>query len=230
MTIDTDAARTRGRRALHRRIAWALVAYGVAGLVLTAASAVTVLGALPSIDAIDRQRAAIVHSLDVAASGIADAEKGMSRAGASLGSGAASARSAAALTDDLATTMESLRDASGVTVLGSQPFAALADDFDRVASRARALGSNMTVLAGSLDQDTADFAAVVADAAALRAEIAGLRDALTQNGTDGLDAGLRRLFTIVILLLAWLGLPAVASLVGGALWLREQRGDAASVP
>jgi hypothetical protein len=210
---------------LHRRIAWALVAYGVAGLILTAASMAAVLGALPSIDAIDRERAAIVRSLDIAASGIADAEKGMSGAGGSLGSAAVSARSAAMLTDDLATTMASLRDASGVSVLGNQPFAPLADDFDRVASRARALGASMTTLAGSLDQDTLDFTTVAADAAALRVQIAGLRDALTQNGTDGLDAGLRRLFIIVILLLAWLGLPAIASLVGGSLWLREQRRD-----
>jgi hypothetical protein len=230
MTADPDDGRRRGRRLLQRRIAWALVAYGVAGLVLTAASMATVLSALPSIDAIDRQRAAIVRSLDVAASGITDAEKGISGAGGSLGSAAASARSAATLTGDLATSMASLRDASGVSVLGSQPFAALAGDFDRVASRARALGSSMTTLAGSLDQDTRDFATVATDAAVLRVQIAGLRDALTQNGTDGLDAGLRRLFVIVILLLAWLGLPAIASLVGGSIWLREQRRAAARTP
>jgi hypothetical protein len=218
---DRDPAPAAGRGVLHRRIAWALVAYGVAGLLLTAASMATVLGALPSIDAIDRQRAAIVRSLDVAASGIADAEKGMTGAGGSLGSAAASARSAATLTDDLATTMASLRDASGITVLGSRPFADLTDDFDRVADRSRALGSSMTTLAASLDQDTQDFATVAADAAVLRTQIAGLRDALVTNGSDGLDAGLRRLFAIVLLLLAWLGLPAIASLVGGSLWLRE---------
>lgn len=228
MTTDADESRATGRRVLRRRIAWALVTYGVAGLILTAVSMATVLGALPSIDAIDRQRAAIVRSLDVAATGIADAEKGMTGAGGSLQSAAASARSAAALTGDLATTMASLRDASGVSVLGNQPFAALADDFDRVASRARAVGSSMSTLAGSLDQDSVDFSTVAADAAALRVQIAGLRDALTQNGTDGLDAGLRRLFVIVILLLAWLGLPAIAALVGGSLWLREQRRDDAA--
>ena len=108
-------------------------------------------------------------------------------------------------------------------MLGSRPFATLTDDFDRVADRSRALSTSMTTLAGSLDQDTADFATVAADAAVLRVHIAGLRDALVQDGPEGLDAGLRRLFAIVLLLLAWLGLPAVASLVGGSLWLREQR-------
>jgi len=72
--------------------------------------------------------------------------------------------------------MASLRDASGISVLGSRPFATLTDDFDRVADRSRALSTSMTTLAGSLDQDTADFATVAADAAVLRVQIAGLRD------------------------------------------------------
>jgi hypothetical protein len=223
MTAGDGAVPSGGRRTLRRRIAWALIAYGIVGLVLTVASMITVLGALPSIDAIDRQRQAIVRSLDTAASGIADAERGMSGAGGSLGSAAASARSAATLSDDLATTMASLRDASGISVLGSRPFATLTGDFDRVADRSRALSASMTTLAGSLDQDTADFATVAADAAVLRVQIAGLRDALVQDGPEGLDAGLRRLFAIVLLLLAWLGLPAIASLVGGSIWLRELR-------
>lgn len=225
MTADDGATPSGGRPTLYRRIAWALVAYGVAGLILTAVSMITVLGALPSIDAIDHQRQAIVRSLDTATSGIADAEKGMTGAGTSLGSAATSARSAATLSDELASTMASLRDASGVSVFGSRPFATLTDDFDRVADRSRALSTSMTTLAGSLDLDTQDFATVAADAATLRVQIASLRDALVQDGPEGLDAGLRRLFAIVLLLLAWLGLPAVASLVGGSLWLRELRRD-----
>jgi hypothetical protein len=222
--LDTTDARSGGRLARRRRIAWAFIAYGVVGLLITVASLATVVSALPAIDALDRQRADIVRWLDLATKGIGDAELGMAHAGASLGSAAVSARSAATLSDDLATSMASLRDASGVSVLGSQPFGSLADDFDRVAVRSRALSSSMIALAGSLDADTADFATVSADAAALRLQIADLRDAVADNGSGGFGAPLGRVFAIVLLLLAWLALPAAASVVVGALWLRELAG------
>lgn len=209
------------RRVRHRRLAWALIAYGSVGLVLAGLSLILVIRSLPVLDAIDRQRTEIVRWLDITAKGIDDIRLGAAHAGASIDSAAASARSAAALSDDLAGAMASLRDASGLSVLGSRPFSSLTDDFDRVAGRAHGLASSMTTLAGSLDGDTADFAAVAADAAALDGQVAALRDVVAGDGSSGLGGSVGRLLAVLVVLVLWLAVPAAASLVAGILWLRE---------
>jgi hypothetical protein len=208
-------------RARYRRFAWALIAYGVVGLLLAVASLLLVARTLPTLESIDRQRIELVRWLDVTAGGIGDVERGASNAGTSLESAAASARSAAALSDDLSATMASMRDASGLSILGSRPFAGLTDDFDRVSGRAHALASSMTALAGSLDSNKADFAAVASDATALRMQVTELRDVVAGDGSTGLDGPVGRLVVVLVGLILWLTLPAVAGLAGGALWLRE---------
>lgn len=211
------------RRARYRRFAWALVAYGIVGLFLAVGSLILVVRTLPLLESIDRQRTELVRWLDVTDQGLGVIERGAVNAGGSLDSAAASARSAASLSDDLSATMASMRDASGLSILGSHPFAALTDDFDRVAGRAHALAASMTTLAGALDSNKGDFAAVAADAGALRLQVSQLRDIVVGDGSTGLDGPLGRLVAVVVLLILWLALPAVASLVGGVLWLRELR-------
>ena len=214
---------TRGRR--RRQVAWGLVAYGLVGILLAVACGVLVLRAIPMLASIDRQRAEIVRALDLTAASIGDIELGAGRAGGSLRSAAESARSAATLSDDLAGTMSSLRDTgSDLSILGSHPFAALADDFDRVASRANALASNMTTLAGSLDLNTTDFATVSADATALRFQVTSLRDALAGDGAD-LGGSLDGLLLVALAILLWLAAPAIASLALGIAWLRATDGS-----
>lgn len=214
--------RRSARRARRRRFAWALVAYGSIGLLLAAVGVYLVVRSLPVLGAIDRQRAEIVRWLDVSADSIGDVQQGATHAGASLASAAASARSAASLSDDLSGTMASLRDTStSLTFLGSRPLEAMTADFDRLAGRTRDLASSMTALAGSLDGNTADFATVAADAATLRLQVTELRDLVAGDGTESLDGSLGRLVVLVLVLLLWLALPAVASLVAGTLMLRE---------
>jgi hypothetical protein len=79
----------------------------------------------------------------------------------------------------------------------------------------------MTTLAGSLESNTSDFAAVAVDASALSVQVGELRDLVVGDGSSRLDGPLGRLVAVVVILIAWLALPAVASLVGGVLWLRE---------
>ena len=209
------------RRVRYRQLAWALIAYGVVGLLLAAGSLLLVARTLPTLESIDRQSVELVRWLDVTAGGIGDVERGASNAGTSLESAAASARSAAALSDDLSATMASMRDASGLSILGSRPFAGLTDDFDRVSGRAHALASNMTELAGSLDSNKADFAAVASDAIALRMQVTELRDVVAGDGSTGLEGPVGRFVLVLVGLILWLALPAVASLIGGVVWLRE---------
>lgn len=202
------------------------MAYGLVGILLAAACAVLLLRAMPLLSSIDRQRAEIVRALDLTATAIGDIDVGAGRAGGSLRSAAASARSAATLSDDLAGTMSSLRDTStDLSILGSHPFGALADDFDRVAGRANALSASMTTLAGSLDLNTADFETVSADATALRAQVTSLRDVLAGDGA-ALGGSLDALLLVGLAILLWLAAPAIASLAVGIAWLRATEADA----
>ncbi len=202
------------------------MAYGLVGILLAAACAVLLLRAMPLLSSIDRQRAEIVRALDLTATAIGDIDVGAGRAGGSLRSAAASARSAATLSDDLAGTMASLRDTStDLSILGSHPFGALADDFDRVAGRANALSASMTTLAGSLDLNTADFETVSADATALRAQVTSLRDVLAGDGA-ALGGSLDALLLVGLAILLWLAAPAIASLAVGIAWLRATEADA----
>lgn len=209
-----------GRLRRRRRLAWGLVAYGLVGILLAAACAVLLLRAIPLLASIDRQRTEIVRALDLTAAAIGDIELGAGRAGGSLRSAAESARSAATLSGDLAGTMASLRDTSSdISILGSHPFEALADDFDRVASRADALASNMTTLAGSLDLNTVDFTKVSAEATTLRSQVTSLRDVLAGDGA-ALGGSLDGLLLVALAILVWLAAPAIASLALGIAWLR----------
>ncbi len=213
------------RRRRRRQIAWGLVAYGLVGIVVAGACAFLLLRTIPVLASIDHQRTEIVRALDLTADAISDIDQGASRAGTSLRSAASSARSAATLSDDLSQTMAALRDTSGnLSILGSHPFADLADDFDRVAGRASALATNMTTLAGSLDLNTTDFVAVSADAIALRSQVTALRDALAGDGPAALDGSLDRLLVLALAVLLWLAAPSIASLALGVVWLRATGG------
>jgi hypothetical protein len=218
-----------GRFRRRRQLAWGLVAYGLAGILLAVACAFVLVRTIPLLASIDRQRAQIVRALDLTAAAISDIEVGAGRAGGSLRSAAESARSAATLSDDLAGTMASLRDTSAdISILGTHPFGVLADDFDRVAGRANALAANMTTLSGSLDLNTADFATVSADATALRTKVTDLRDVLAGDGAalGSLDA----LLLVGLAVVLWLAAPAIASLALGVAWLRASDGLASAAP
>jgi hypothetical protein len=119
--------------------------------------------------------------------------------------------------------MASLRDASSLSILGSQPLAGVTGGFDRVAGRAGDLALGMTSLAGLLDRDTTDFATIAADAASLRVQVDALRAALAspEFGEVGTSAGW--VCAPALALLLWLATPAAASLLAG-IWLLRATG------
>jgi hypothetical protein len=166
-------------------------------------------------------------------SDVMDAEQGhdeerSQQAGASLASAATAARNAASLGQELAAAMASLRDASRLSILGSQPLAGITDSFDRVASRAGDLAVVMTSLAGLLDRDTTDFSTIAADAAALQGQVEGLRAAFASPELGEVGASAGWLGAAALALLVWLATPAVASLIAGIWLLRNVRGHPAA--
>lgn len=214
----SPTARVSRRDRRRRRLAAGLIAYGAMGVLIFVLSVPVILGPLASLGRIATQRGEAIRWLDLTSQGLDHVGRGSANAGASIASAATAARNAGSLAEELSASMTSLRDASMVSILGSQPLAGLTDGFDQVASRARDLSSSMTSLAGLLDQDTRDFAAASVDAAALREQVRSLRDALAAPGSVDAEASAAWLVPGALVLAIWLATPALASLVAG-IWI-----------
>ena len=208
------------REQLGRWLAAGLVAYGAVGLLLFILSVPVIVGPLASLGRIATQRGDAVRWLDLTGQGLDDVGRGSANAGTSLVSAATAARNAALLAQELSASMTSLRDASSLSVLGSQPLAGLTDGFDRVAGRARDLSSSMTSLAASLEQNTGDFAAISAHTAGLREQVSSLRDAFATPGAAAAESMAAWLVPAALMLVIWLATPALASLIAGVWILR----------
>ena len=138
-------------------------------------------------------------------------------------SGASAARDAASLTTDLASAMDELQAASGVSFLGNRPFAALGDRFAEVGTRARAVSTSLGNLATTMDRDIEAIDSTRSSLTAARNEVANLRE-LLGGGTLSAQLGAFALARVIVVgLLVWLAVPAAVSLAAGWLLLRSAR-------
>jgi hypothetical protein len=206
------------RRRARRWLATGLVAYGIAGIVLALAGLVALAQPLGALASLAGQRADAVRFLDIAVESLGEAERSSDGAAASLSAAEQTARSAGALLRDLAATMAGLRDVSGLTILGAQPLGVLRDDFGRVADRSTAVADETAKLAAALATERTNLQSLAVDAGRLRAEVSGFRAALAADTAIGWFPGI---FGLVVLVVAWLTLPAAVSLVVGIRLLRS---------
>jgi hypothetical protein len=211
----------------RRRLGMGLLAYGAIGLLLLLLTMVLVSGSLGAIidlgATIDRQRGALIASLDATNTSLGDVDRATADVGENVVTGAAAARDAAALTTDLAGAMDSLQQASGVSVLGTKPFAELGDRFGEVGTRSRALSTSLQALATTMDRDVTDIATVRVSLAAARTEVANLRSLLGGTSLGGQLEAFAVSRLILVGLLLWLAAPAALSLGAGWLLLRSSR-------
>jgi hypothetical protein len=193
-------------------LAWGLIAYGVAGLLL---SIVGVTFGLDSAGRLEQLAAATDQTLEAAARSTAAAAASFDSIDASLVSAEDSVAQAAMLAADAGATLDSLSAAMNLSVFGAQPLRPLADEFADAADQAAALATTLTTTAGSVTD-------VRTDATAIGTELEGLADELhALRGSVPPDPVPIR--GLVALLIAYLTLPAVAALVAGLLTLRAQR-------
>jgi len=200
---------------LRRRfLAWVLILYGVLGLVLVLGGAAIGLEVASRIERLtataDGTLAAAARSTDVAAQAFTNVD-------ASLSESQDSADAAAELARDASATMGSLSQAMELSVFGAQPLLPLAGEFDASAAQATALAEMLDRVAASLGDSRTDVARIGTELAGLSAELGALRDA---NGTTGASPPLR---IFVLLLLAWLLVPAAGGLLMGLGLLRPAR-------
>jgi hypothetical protein len=200
---------------MHRRTAgWALIAYGIAGIVLL------VVGAISGMDAAARiERTAVVAggTLAAAARATRAAADSFTSIDGSLAEAQSSAETAADLSRDASATLDSLAAAMGISIFGSQPLAPLAVEFSTSADQADQLGDTLDSVSGSMSETRTDVAVI-------GVELDGLSDQLeTLEGTTGTGGTAPPLRLFIGLLLVWLAIPALGALVYGLVLLRPVR-------
>jgi hypothetical protein len=206
VTISGRAARIGG---------WALIAYGLAGTLLLLIAFAVASGPLGT-----AQR--LLVSLDGTLHAAADTARSTSTALDSVDSGLGEAQrgtaDASTLVADAAATSGRLASAMGLTIFGAQPLIGLSDDFEAIQTQLTGLSANLDAVSGAMATSADDLDDVRIDVARLATEIERLRDT---TGTD--TGGTGSIGLAVGVLLAWLALPAIAALIGGAALLRIGR-------
>jgi hypothetical protein len=193
-------------------LGWGLVAYGVAGLVLS------IVGFTFGLDAagqLERLASATDTTLEAAARSTAAAADSFDSIDASLVNAESSVAQAATLSADAGATLAELSAAMNLTIFGAQPLATLADEFADSADQAEALAATLQTSAASVTDVRGDAEAIGAELATLAGELEALRSSVPANPVP--------VRGLVALLVAYLTLPAVAALVAGSLVLRAER-------
>jgi hypothetical protein len=193
-------------------LAWGLLAYGVAGLIL---SIVGVTFGLDAAGQLERLAAATDETLEAAARSTSAAAQSFDSIDASLVSAETSVAQAASLAADAGATLDALSAAMNLSVFGAQPLQPLADEFADAADQAGELATTLTTTAGSVSDVQADATAIGVELEGLAAELEALRGSVPPDPVP--------IRGLVALLIAYLTLPAVAALVAGSLMIRAQR-------
>lgn len=194
-----------------RLLGWALILYGLAGLLLLAGSAALGIDVATRVERLstsaDDTLAAATRSTEAAADAFGNVDGSLSEA-------EASAIAAAGLAREASATLASLAQAMQLSVLGAQPLLPLAGEFESSSGQASALADTLDRVGGSLAGTRTDVEDIGAELDELSAELETLRDA---GDSDGSTPPLRLL---VALLLAWLLVPSIGGLLGGLALLR----------
>ena len=201
----------------RRRLGAALTAYGAVGVVLLGAAAILVAGLFDGGRGplgLEAERGQLVEVLEATGRALGDAETAARDADNSLAATATAAGSGSRFTADLGTTLRGLAASLRISILGNQPFAGPADDFERVAGQASGVATDLDAAAASLRLGAEGMHVLADDLAEMRAEVVRVRDGMK----DLLQLDQWRFAAAAIL--AWLAVPAALSLVVGLRWWR----------
>lgn len=199
----------------RRAAGWAAIAYGIAGIGLVIVGALGGLEMAGRVENLALRADRTLASAQRATQATAESFTGVDE---SLAEGQSSADSAAALARDASATLDSLALAMSLQILGTRPLQPLAADFADSADQAAALADELDGVGASLSDTRTDMARIGAELDQLAIELGALREASSDS-----DAGAPPLRAFVTLLLIWLGLQAVAAVIGGLALLRGPR-------
>ena len=194
-------------------LGWGLIVYGLLGIAIVVTGAGIGLGIA---DRIERLATAADGTLDAAARSTRAAATSFASVDGSLAEAETSSVQAADLARDASATLAALANAMELSIFGAQPLLPLAGNFRDSADQAEALGSTLDNVSSSLDGTRSDAAGIGVELETLADELETL-----QGAADPGDGGLLRLF--VVLLLAWITVPAVGGILLGMSLLRRPR-------
>ena len=195
----------------RRLLGWGLVLYGLAGVVLV------IGGGLVGLEVagwVERLAAAADGTLAAATASVEAASDAFANVDASLAESQASAEAGAQLSREASGTLRSLSTAMELSIFGAQPLRPLAADFETSADQASALADTLERVGSSMDDTRSDVSGIGTELDNLGVELAVLRDS---TGAGGDASSIRPL---VMLLLAWLLIPALGGIIGGMALLR----------
>lgn len=202
----------------RRMVGIGLALYGGLSLALIAILMMLVIASGEDEDGflgLDAQRRQLLGVIDASATAIENAETAARGVDDTMLSTSSAAASAAALMNQLSTTTRDLATSLRVSILGSQPFAGPADQFDLVAAQAGRVAADLDLAATSVRLGAADMVALADQLDTLRGEVTLMRGRLDRP----FDQGAWRLVAGAIL--AWLLVPALVSLWVGLRWSRR---------
>ena len=203
----------------RRLLGWSLVLYGLLGL------AIVLGGAFVGLDVaarVERLASAAGGTLAAAARSTEAASDAFTNVDASLAESQASADQAAELAREASVTLDSLSQAMRLSVFGAQPLLPLAGEFAASADQASALAETLDRVAASLNDTRGDVSGIGVELDLLGTELAVLQES---TGSGGDPPPVR---PFVLLLLAWLLVPAIGGVIGGLAVLRLSRAPAAT--
>ena len=116
--------------------------------------------------------------------------------------------------------MDQLNSLSNLDILGNRPFAAIGSSFGDLATRSRTLSASLTQTADALGTDITDSDSVGDDLDRLANQLDQLRASVGTGDSVTASTGFDVLRILLLALLAWLAVPAVASLWFGLRLLR----------
>jgi hypothetical protein len=195
-------------RSRARVIAAALIAYGLAGIVVLGALAIAVLPMTNTIDTIARSSADVSEAL----ASTRDAFDGF---GASLTEAQRSAERAAVAARSSSQAASQLANGMSLSIFGAQPLLSLATGFRQQSDDLAALAAELDALAVSLSRNGDDVRE-------LRTDVATLHTRATSLGTS--STGPSWLVPALLVLFVWMAVPPLVALVGGLLLLRASTG------
>ena len=203
----------------HRLLGWGLVLYGLLGLGIVLGGAVVGLDVAARVE---RLASAAGGTLDAAARSTEAAADAFTNVDASLAESQVSAEGAADLALEASGTLDSLSRAMQLSVFGAQPLLPLASEFAASADQAASLAETLDSVAASLDETRGDVSGIGVELDRLASQLAVLQES---TGSGGSAPPVR---PFVILLLAWLLVPAVGGVIGGLAVLRLARAPTAT--
>jgi hypothetical protein len=223
-----------GLRGGLRRLSTGLIAYGVAGLVVSFLGLLALgwtAGRVASLaDTVDREATELATTLDRTADTLRSAGTSAVTFAVTLERTPPSVRQAAETIRNLRPNLQAIEaQLSSINILGSQPLAGPARLFGEMASDLQGLDTRLDLIADDLGTDrdallrNADSLEALADRTAIMAE--RVRTGFIQGGLDDLRTVL--VLTILVFV-GWTAVPAVGALALGW-WLRLALRDESSL-